>query len=85
MLAKAKTTISAKIGGSAAVAVGHNCSHDISRNKYGHLQYGLWGYKVAWKRYRSAGGGSCGGVEIAHGSATLPTSETGWKYWETSS
>jgi hypothetical protein len=85
ILAKAKTTISIKIGASVSVAIGHNYSHDISRNKYGHLQYGSWGYKLNWKRYRSAGGSSCGGVEIAHGSATLPTSETGWKYWETSS
>ncbi|MFH9549177.1 hypothetical protein [Streptomyces sp. NPDC017435] len=85
ILAKAKTTISVKVGASVAIATGHNYTHDISRNKYGHLQYGSWGYKVTWKRYRSAGGSSCGGVEIAHGSATLPTSETGWKYWETTS
>ncbi|MET9910425.1 hypothetical protein ABZZ74_27100 [Streptomyces sp. NPDC006476] len=28
---------------------------------------------------------SCNTIEIGHGSATLPTSETGWNYWETSS
>ncbi|MGA5041646.1 hypothetical protein ACPCA8_32000 [Streptomyces capoamus] len=85
ILAKAKTTISVKVAGSVTITTGHEYSHDVNKNKYGHLQYGSWGYKVNWKRYRSAGGRSCGGVEIAHGSATVPTTETGWKYWETSS
>ncbi|MEV0982647.1 hypothetical protein [Streptomyces sp. NPDC049915] len=83
ILAKAKTTISVKIGGSVTITTGHNYSHDISKNKYGHLQYGSWGYKVSWKQYRRSG--ACGSVEIGHGTATLPTSETGWKYWETAS
>ena len=85
LLAKAKTSISVKVAGSVTVATGHTYSHDISRNKYGHLQYGSWGYKTTWKRWRSGSGSSCDTVEIAHGSATIPTSETGWKYWETSS
>ncbi|MFI9249628.1 hypothetical protein [Streptomyces sp. NPDC053069] len=82
---KAKASITYKIGGSVTVTTGHTYSHSISSNKYGHLQYGSWGYKVIWKRYRSGSGRDCGGVEIGHGSAILPTSETGWKYWETSS
>ncbi|MFF3990207.1 hypothetical protein ACFY0B_37245 [Streptomyces sp. NPDC001797] len=85
ILAKAKTTISVKVAGSVSVATGHSYSHDISRNKYGHLQYGSWGYKTTWKKWRSSGGSSCNTVEIGHGTATFPTSETGWKYWETSS
>ncbi|MBX7555480.1 hypothetical protein K1Y78_48285 [Streptomyces sp. tea 10] len=84
LLAKAKATISVKVTGSATVTTGHEYTHNISKNKYGHLQYGSWGYKVTWKRYRS-NAKTCGGVEIARGSATLPTTETGWKYWETSS
>ncbi|RPF34734.1 hypothetical protein [Streptomyces sp. TLI_185] len=85
LLAKAKTTISIKVGGSVSISVGHNYSHPISPNKYGHVQYGSWGYKTHWKKWRSNSGSSCNTVEIGHGSATLPTSETGWKYWETSS
>lgn len=84
IVAKAKTTVSVKVGGSVTVTTGHNYTRDVSRNKYGHLQYGSWGYKVTWKKYRSTGGG-CGSVELGHGTATLPTSETGWKYWETAS
>ncbi|MFJ9350269.1 hypothetical protein [Streptomyces sp. NPDC101237] len=85
ILAKAKTTISVKVAASVSVTTGHNYSHDISRNKYGHLQYGSWGYKMTWKRWRSSSGSSCNTVEIGHGTAVYPTSETGWKYWETSS
>lgn len=84
IIAKAKAQVSVKVGGSVTITTGHNYSHDIRANKYGHLQYGSWGYKLTWKKYRSTGGG-CGAVELGHGTATVPTSETGWKYWETSS
>ncbi|MFF4270333.1 hypothetical protein [Streptomyces sp. NPDC001536] len=66
------------------VTTGHTYTHEIARNKYGHLQYGSWGYKTTWKKWRSNSGRSCDTVEIGHGTATFPTSETGWKYWETS-
>ncbi|MGC0330937.1 hypothetical protein RKD23_003927 [Streptomyces sp. SAI-170] len=76
-------------GGTMSVSVtksgtGHTYTHDIGRNKYGHLQYGASGYVTTWKKWRSSGGHSCNTVEIGHGKATFPTSETGWKYWETS-
>lgn len=85
IIAQAKVTVSSKIGTSVSITTGHSYSHSIAKTKYGHLQYGSWGYKVSWKRYRSAGGSNCGGIEIGKGRATLLTSETGWKYWETSS
>ncbi|MEV6022530.1 hypothetical protein [Streptomyces sp. NPDC052036] len=51
------------------------------------MQYGSWGYKVNWKRYRSTGDGygGCDGVEIGHGTAALPANEAGRKWWATSS
>ncbi|MEU1593094.1 hypothetical protein ABZ468_09545 [Streptomyces sp. NPDC005708] len=82
VVAAAKSSITYKIAGSVSVATGHTYTRNIARGKYGHLQYGSWGYKVTWKKYRATGDG-CDGVEIGHGTATLPTSETGWKYWET--
>lgn len=86
ILAKAKTTISIKTAGSVTITTGHTYSRTISsNNKYGHLQYGSWGYKVSWKRYQRVGDGCGAGREIASGRATLPTSAAGWKYWETSS
>ncbi|KOG29422.1 hypothetical protein ADK37_37250 [Streptomyces resistomycificus] len=84
VIAKAKATVSTKIAASVGVTVGHRYSHDVTRNKYGHLQYGSWGYKVSWEKYRSSGSG-CDGVKVGSGKATLPTKETGWKYWETAS
>jgi hypothetical protein len=85
ILAKAKVTVSVKVTGTVSVTTGHTYTHEIKRNKYGHLQYGSWGYKVNWKRYRSVGNGCGTPHEIGHGTATLPTKETGWKYWETTS
>ncbi|WP_233518058.1 hypothetical protein [Streptomyces corynorhini] len=85
VIAKAKVSVSGKIGASVGITTGHTYSHDIGKKKYGHLQYGSWGYKVSWKKYRAQGNGCGAGTVIASGKATLPTKEVGWKYWETSS
>ncbi|MER5911959.1 hypothetical protein ABT124_15995 [Streptomyces sp. NPDC001982] len=77
VVASAKASVSSTIKGSVGVTVGHTYTHDVRPNKYGHLQYGSWGYKVTWKKYRSTGNG-CNGKEVAHGSATLPRTEVGW-------
>ncbi|MDT0570957.1 hypothetical protein RM704_26435 [Streptomyces sp. DSM 3412] len=85
VVASAKSSISYKISGSATITTGHTYSRTISSNKkYGHMRYGSWGYKVKWKQYRAKSNG-CGATQIGSGTATLPTKETGWKYWETSS
>ncbi|MFE0348343.1 hypothetical protein [Streptomyces griseoluteus] len=84
ILAKAKTQVSASITGSVAIAVGHTYSHNIASKKYGHLQYGDWGYLVHWKKYR-LDSDTCGGIVTASGTAKLPTHSVGFKYWETSS
>ncbi|WP_256640593.1 hypothetical protein [Streptomyces murinus] len=81
----AKASVSAKIGGSVSITTGHTYTHNIAKNKYGHLQYGSWGYKVSWAKYRRKGDGCHGATLVDSGTATLPTSETGWKYWETTS
>ncbi|TXJ74087.1 hypothetical protein E2C11_28025 [Streptomyces lavendulae] len=85
VVAAAKASVSAKVGGSVSVTTGHTYTHNISKNKYGHLQYGSWGYKVSWAKYRRKGDGCHGATLVDSGTATLPTSETGWKYWETAS
>lgn len=55
----------------------------VHSHEYGHLQYGSRGYKVKWAKYQRVG--SCGAKELGSGSAVLPTSETGWKSWESPS
>ncbi|WP_240496285.1 hypothetical protein [Streptomyces torulosus] len=85
VIAAAKSSISYKIAGSVTVSTGHTYTRNITRNKYGHMQYGSWGYKVKWEKYRRKGDGCGRATLIDSGTATLPTKETGWKYWETSS
>ncbi|MFE6175313.1 hypothetical protein [Streptomyces sp. NPDC056464] len=85
LLAKAKATISIEVAASVTITTGHTYTRSISRNKYGHVQYGTSGYKASWTRYRRHGDGCGAGTVIASGTATLPINETGWKYWETSS
>jgi len=85
VIGEAKLSVSGRISASVTVTPGHTYSHPVGSRKYGHLQYGSWGYDVKWKRYRSGSGSGCITVELAHGSATLPTSAVGWRFWETSS
>ncbi|MET7601044.1 hypothetical protein [Streptomyces avermitilis] len=85
VLAKAKTSISVKVAGSVTITTGHTYTRNIANHKYGHLQYGSWGYKVSWKKLRRRGDGCGSPTLVKSGTATLPTKETGWKYWETSS
>ncbi|MEV7401554.1 hypothetical protein AB0N93_14300 [Streptomyces sp. NPDC091267] len=84
IIAKAKTTVSVSIAASFAIAVGHTYTHDIGKKKYGHLQYGSWGYKLSWAKYASSAD-RCHIVKVSTGTAKLPTKSMGWKYWETSS
>jgi hypothetical protein len=85
VLAKAKVSVSAKVIGSVTITTGHTYTHEISSHKYGHLQYGSWGYKISWKKLRRKGDGCGSPTLVKSGTATLPTKETGWKYKETSS
>lgn len=85
VLAKAKVSVSVKVVGSVTITTGHTYSHEISSHKYGHLQYGSWGYKITWKKLRRKGNGCGSPTLVKSGTATLPTKETGWKYWETAS
>lgn len=85
VLAKAKASVSVTVTGSVSLTTGHTYQHNIKSGKYGHLQYGSWGYKVSWEKYRMKGNGCNGGTLIAKGTAKLPTKEVGWKYTETSS
>lgn len=84
IIAKAKVKVDVTIGAEFAVTVGHEYRRDISRGKYGHLQYGSSGYKITWSKFETSAD-RCGKKLLKKGKATLPTKETGWKYWETSS
>ncbi|QKW10909.1 hypothetical protein HUT18_15310 [Streptomyces sp. NA04227] len=82
IIAKAKATFGLKVTAEVGITVGHEYSRDIPEKKYGHLQYGTWGYKVNWTKYATSGDG-CGKVKRGSGTAKLPTKEVGWRFWTT--
>lgn len=83
IIAEAKVEVSASITKSNSVTVGHAYSHKIKKDKYGHLQYVVWGKRVNWKYiYESK---SCHRTTKASGKAKLTTKEEGWYFWQTSS
>ncbi|TXS05202.1 hypothetical protein EAO70_36855 [Streptomyces sp. adm13(2018)] len=84
IVAKAKVSISASIGTESTVTVGHEYRRNVTNGKYGHLQYGSWGFSVKWAKYETSAD-RCGKKLLKSGTAKLPTSELGWRYWETSS
>ncbi|MEU1115486.1 MULTISPECIES: hypothetical protein [unclassified Streptomyces] len=84
IVAKSKATYGIKVVGEVGITVGHEYSHDIPSRKYGHLQYGSWGYKTKWTKYETSAD-RCGKVKLGSGSAKLPTKSTGWRFWTTGS
>lgn len=84
LIMKAKAKIDVTIGAEFTYTIGHTYTHGINRGKYGHLQYGAHGYKIGWAKYKTSAD-RCGKVRIKSGTATLPTREQGWTFWETSS
>jgi hypothetical protein len=84
IVAEAKIEVSGTVTRSKTITIGHTYTHNISKKKYGHLQYGSWGYQLSWKYERQ--NGNCTFTTLASGTnAKVPTSVIGWKYWQTSS
>lgn len=84
IVAKSKVTFGVKVVGEVGVTVGHTYTHSIPARKYGHLQYGSWGYNVKWTKYATSAD-RCGKVKLGSGKAKIPTKSVGWRYWTTSS
>ncbi|MFF3763160.1 hypothetical protein ACFYYR_03595 [Streptomyces sp. NPDC001922] len=82
ILAKVKTEFGVKVVAEVGVTVGHKYARDIKRGRYGHMQYGSWGYKTKWTKYETSAN-RCGKKKLGSGTAKLPTKEVGWRYWET--
>jgi hypothetical protein len=78
-----KQQISSSITRTVAITTGHSYTHNIAKGKYGHLEYGSWGYAFSWTEKRV--NPNCKIVTIGGGRGTAPTHEVGWRYWETSS
>ncbi|WP_234341709.1 hypothetical protein [Streptomyces sp. NRRL S-646] len=82
IIAKSKATYGIRVVGKVSITTGHEYSHDVPSNKYGNLQYGDWGYKETWTKWRTSGD-RCRKVKLGSGTAKLPTNSTGWKWWVT--
>ncbi|MEU8503329.1 hypothetical protein AB0C40_01120 [Streptomyces brevispora] len=84
VVAEVKAEYSVKVVGEVGVTVGHTYTHGIPAKKYGHLQYGSWGCKVNWTKWKTSSD-RCSKVKVSSGAAKLPTKEVGWRYWTTNS
>jgi hypothetical protein len=85
IVAKAEGTfgIDATVSGSRSETMGY--SRPISSSsKYGHLQFGNWGYKMGLKKYYVDS--ACSVTSSYVGTVTkMPSANTwGYRYWETS-
>jgi hypothetical protein len=81
LIAEAKAEVSGSITKSNTVTVGHSYQHKISKKKYGHIRYRVVGYKVWFEKKKITA--TCGSTLLGTGTAILPTTKEGWKYWET--
>ncbi|GAA0640477.1 hypothetical protein GCM10009535_16890 [Streptomyces thermocarboxydovorans] len=84
ILSKAKAEFGIKVVAEVGVTVGHRYSRVIKNGRYGHMQYGSWGYKVNWTKWETSAD-RCGKKKLGFGTAKMPTKEVGWRYWETRS
>lgn len=83
VIAKAKVEVSASLTSSVGITIGHSYTHTITAGKYGNMQYGSWGQQVNWKKYKN--NANCTTTTVASGTARIPSTSVGWKYWETTS
>ena len=81
LIAQAKVEVSGTLTRAVDVTVGHSYHRVITAGRYGNLEYGSWGQRVTWKKYHDNAG--CTTSLISSGTAYIPASSLGWKYWET--
>jgi hypothetical protein len=80
-IAEVRKMVSPIITTRIRVELGHEYLRPVSKGKYGHMRYRVFGYKIGfwhWRQY-----GNCSIRFVGSGLANLPTRKQGWKYWET--
>ncbi len=83
VLAKAKVSISASIGGSNSTSVTNSVTLVAPSGKYAHAQYVSYGKRVSWSKTRV--NSNCTTSTISSGVINFPTSNEGWYTWVSSS
>lgn len=83
LIADAKVSLDVHLAATASLSQSYTYDHNISAGKYGHLQFGDWGYHFNWKFERQ--NSNCTVSVLGSGSASLPdVTVWGYRYWETS-
>ncbi|MGH3392980.1 MAG: hypothetical protein ACRDOO_29285 [Actinomadura sp.] len=80
-IAEVRKMVSPIITTRIRVELGHEYLRPISKGKYGHVRYRVFGYKISFWQWRQYG--NCSIRFVGTGLASLPTRKQGWKYWET--
>jgi hypothetical protein len=82
VLAKAKASISITLGMEFTVSTQHSYTRKITKGKYGHVQYVSYGQKLTYTK--TVIDAKCATKSYSRW-AIFPSTEEGWRYWETSS
>ncbi|MFG3410295.1 hypothetical protein [Streptomyces sp. NPDC048142] len=82
LVAEAKAEISLGSEKSVSWGTDHQYRRDISKGKYGHVQYGSWGHSARWEKYYELP--NCKKTQRSSGPVKIVNRETGFRYWQTS-
>ncbi|MFZ5847399.1 MAG: hypothetical protein ACOYX5_08470 [Actinomycetota bacterium] len=81
IIASAKVQVSASVARTVTAEIGVTYHHKISKGMYGHMAYGTFAKKVAWKKLLHTA--TCDIEVVKSGKAVIPTRKLGVRYWET--
>ncbi|MBX6356302.1 MAG: hypothetical protein IRZ05_10680 [Micromonosporaceae bacterium] len=85
IVASAETTFGINASVTASIGSSYGYSHNITAGKYGHLQFGNWGWRMGVEKY--VYDRNCRLTSDVTGTVTRMPSAASWgyRYWETSS
>ncbi len=85
ILAQAETTFGIDASSSVSKTTSYTYSHKITAGKYGHVQYGNWGWTMKVRKYVI--NNSCAVTSDVTGTVSkMPSANVwGYRYWETAS
>ena len=85
LVASAETTFGIEASVTATIQQAFEYSHPIANNKYGHLRFGNWGWRMGVEKYTVDR--NCRVTSSTKGTVTAMPSASSWgyRYWETSS
>ncbi|WP_231626421.1 hypothetical protein [Streptomyces apocyni] len=82
LIAEAKQEVDYGSTKTASWGSEHQYRRNISKGKYGNVQYGSWGHTARWERYYELP--NCKKSQRSSGPAKVMNNHVGFKYWQTS-